>query len=73
MLERETAREKNLEKAQKEAKIRARKDAVAQEPAAAAAAIGEGDNIQQVIGHCANLIGHCFCSVDLPYMMLGHH
>lgn len=61
MLERETAREKNLEKAQKEAKIRARKDAVAQEPAAAAApgaddadadaAIGEGDNIQQVIGY----------------------
>ncbi|KAK9917240.1 hypothetical protein WJX75_002207 [Coccomyxa subellipsoidea] len=57
MLERETAREKNLEKAQKEAKIRARKDAVAQEPAAAAAAgadaaadaaIGEGDNIQQL-------------------------
>lgn len=38
MLERETAREKNLEKAQKEAKIRARKDAVAQEPAAAAGA-----------------------------------
>lgn len=59
MLERETAREKNLEKAQKEAKIRARKDAVAQEPAVAAApgadaadaALGEGDNIQQVIGH----------------------
>jgi hypothetical protein len=54
MLERETSREKNLEKAQKEAKARARKEAgksvYQAAPPAGGSATAEADEIEQARG-----------------------